>query len=95
MVRQAEDPHRGLYDTDLLEHVIVLSDWGHESIASMYAAQYHSTDDASIRSILVNGKGRNTAAQVLGYRLGLLGALPDSITENNASTDNIGGRGMF
>lgn len=66
VVRQAEDPHRGLYDTDLLEHVIVLNDWGHVSIANKFAAHHHSTDDADVRSILVNGKGRNTAAQLEG-----------------------------
>ncbi|XP_050712599.1 uncharacterized protein LOC126996265 [Eriocheir sinensis] len=63
VVRQAEDPHRNLYDTDLPEHVMVIHDWGHVPITSKFASRHHSTDDDFVRTILINGKGRNTAIQ--------------------------------
>nr|BCO16709.1 laccase [Chiromantes haematocheir] len=66
VVRQAEDPHRGLYDTDLPEHVVVLNDWIHTSIASKFLGRHHYTDDDYVRTILVNGKGRNSAAKFEG-----------------------------
>lgn len=45
VVREADkaEPHRDLYDEDLKEHVIMLSEW--------------SRNDGGIRTILVNGKG--------------------------------------
>ncbi|XP_050711720.1 uncharacterized protein LOC126995868 isoform X4 [Eriocheir sinensis] len=63
VVRQAEDPHRNLYDTDLPDHVMVIHDWGHVPITSKFASRHHSTDDDFVRTILINGKGRNTAIQ--------------------------------
>lgn len=66
VVRQADDPHRGLYDTDLLEHVIIVSDWSHNAIATQFAGRHHGTSDDYARTILVNGKGRNSAAEMEG-----------------------------
>lgn len=66
VVRQAEDPHRGLYDTDLPEHVIMLSDWSHTSVATQFTGRHHSQGDDYARTILVNGKGRNSAAKLEG-----------------------------
>lgn len=66
VVRQAEDPHRGLYDTDFPEHVIVLSDWGHTSVATQFSGRHHGQGDDYARTILVNGKGRNSAAELEG-----------------------------
>ncbi|XP_034099549.2 uncharacterized protein LOC117564761 [Drosophila albomicans] len=52
------DPHGGLYDFDLSEHVLVVQDWIHEPGASIFAFHHHSSGDNKPHNILINGRGR-------------------------------------
>ena len=56
IVKQApeRDIHSDLYDYDLPEHVIVMSDWPHEPYISSFAGQINAFTTGSI---LINGKG--------------------------------------
>ncbi|KAK4308758.1 hypothetical protein Pmani_019558 [Petrolisthes manimaculis] len=66
VVRQAEDPHLGSYHIDSPQHVLMLHDWGHVSILNKYMDRYFFTEDDFPNAILVNGKGRNSAAELEG-----------------------------
>lgn len=60
IVRQSRlrDPHSGLYDYDLPEHVILISDWQKEMGLVKFVAHLHHGGDDISPSIIVNGKGR-------------------------------------
>ncbi len=57
IIRQpkSREIHSGLYDLDLPEHVIIITDWMHESGAVKFAAHYHSIGTNKPDTILVNG----------------------------------------
>ena len=67
VVRQAEDPHRGLYDTDLPEHVIIVSGWNHMSIETQFWGSHHAGLSSFPQNILINGKGRDPSTAVLTH----------------------------
>ncbi|EDW12406.2 uncharacterized protein Dmoj_GI17664 [Drosophila mojavensis] len=52
------EPHGGLYDFDLSEHVLVVQDWIHDTGASIFAFHHHSSGDNKPHNILINGRGR-------------------------------------
>ena len=56
IVKQApeRDVHSDLYDYDLPEHVVLITDWTHEPMISVFAGQINPFATASI---LINGKG--------------------------------------
>uniref|UniRef100_A0A1I8F8Y5 Plastocyanin-like domain-containing protein n=1 Tax=Macrostomum lignano TaxID=282301 RepID=A0A1I8F8Y5_9PLAT len=56
-VRQAADPHAGLYDTDQPEHTLLLSDWFHELGATKFAAHHYSNGDNKPKGLIINGRG--------------------------------------
>ncbi|XP_076058516.1 uncharacterized protein LOC143035925 [Oratosquilla oratoria] len=63
VVRDPEDPHVDLYDEDLPEHLLVVSEWKHETTRSWYL-QIHQAYNYNFAGVLtVNGKGRNNAAE--------------------------------
>ncbi|XP_071552514.1 uncharacterized protein [Panulirus ornatus] len=66
VVRQADDEHLGIYHDDSFAHVIVLQDWVHLSASSMFSSHYHYTMKDFASTILVNGKGINSAAEIEG-----------------------------
>lgn len=51
------DSNRKLYDYDLNEHIMQLTDWIHQPIVSKYTDFLHSGGDEDIDSILINGRG--------------------------------------
>ncbi|XP_017843672.2 uncharacterized protein LOC108600530 isoform X2 [Drosophila busckii] len=55
---KSSDPHGGLYDFDLSEHVLVVQDWIHEPGSSIFANHHHSRGDNKPHNILINGRGR-------------------------------------
>lgn len=55
---KSSDPHGGLYDFDLSEHVLVVQDWIHEPGANIFAFHHHSSGDNKPHNILINGRGR-------------------------------------
>ncbi|EDV98942.1 GH13325 [Drosophila grimshawi] len=55
---KSTEPHGGLYDFDLGEHVLVVQDWIHEPGASIFAYHHHSRGDNKPHNILINGRGR-------------------------------------
>ncbi|XP_030377482.1 iron multicopper oxidase fer1 [Scaptodrosophila lebanonensis] len=55
---KASEPHGGLYDFDLSEHVMVVQDWIHEPGVSIFANHHHSLGDNKPRTLLINGRGR-------------------------------------
>lgn len=59
VVRQtpSRDPHRLLYDYDLPEHVISVTDWLNEMTDNRFAAHHHDGGDNKPDSMLINGKG--------------------------------------
>ncbi|PAA58571.1 hypothetical protein BOX15_Mlig012506g2 [Macrostomum lignano] len=57
VVRQAADPHAGLYDTDQPEHTLLLSDWFHELGATKFAAHHYSNGDNKPKGLIINGRG--------------------------------------
>ncbi|XP_071798153.1 uncharacterized protein [Asterias amurensis] len=61
IIKQAapDDPHSGLYDYDLPEHVVVVHDWFHEVTVNRFAGHHLSTLSGSPDSILVNGRGQS------------------------------------
>ena len=60
IVRQSvdKDPHSKLYDFDLPEHVLLVSDWLGELGVSKFVAHHHDDGDNKPSSMLINGKGR-------------------------------------
>ena len=58
VIRQSShrDPLSDLYDLDLPDHVIVLTDWTHRPMIDLFASFYHGTDDQTPESILINGE---------------------------------------
>uniref|UniRef100_A0A1I8JPE7 Plastocyanin-like domain-containing protein n=1 Tax=Macrostomum lignano TaxID=282301 RepID=A0A1I8JPE7_9PLAT len=54
VVRQAADPHAGLYDTDQPEHTLLLSDWFHELGATKFAAHHYSNGDNKPKGLIIN-----------------------------------------
>jgi L-ascorbate oxidase len=60
IVRQSadKDPHSKLYDFDLPEHVVLVSDWLGELGVSKFVAHHHDDGDNKPSSMLINGKGR-------------------------------------
>ena len=60
IVRQSrhKDPHSPLYDYDLPEHVILVSDWLPELGISKFVAHHHDDGDNKPSSMIINGRGR-------------------------------------
>ncbi|CAH0550161.1 unnamed protein product [Brassicogethes aeneus] len=60
IVRQSpkRDPHSKLYDEDLPEHVMLISDWFHEGTNEKFPGRLIAGQGQNPDSILVNGKGR-------------------------------------
>lgn len=60
IVRQSRqaDPHSSLYDYDLPEHVILVTDWLGELTVEKFVAHHHDDGDNKATSMLINGKGR-------------------------------------
>lgn len=65
VVRQSRsnDPQSPLYDHDLPEHVILVSDWLGELALGKFLAHAHDGKDDIPSSIIVNGKGRVPKSQ--------------------------------
>lgn len=53
-----KDPLSSLYDHDLPEHVILVSDWLSELGLAKFVAHAHGGKDDIPSSIIINGKGR-------------------------------------
>ena len=53
---QSRDPHSVLYDYDLPEHVLSVTDWLVEMTADRFAAHHHETGDNKPASMLINGE---------------------------------------
>ncbi|XP_013420403.1 laccase-2 [Lingula anatina] len=51
------DPHSALYDEDLTEHTILVTDWLGDLTVSRFVAHHHRDGDNKPQSILINGKG--------------------------------------
>lgn len=66
VVRQAVDLQEETYDVDSMDHVLVLQDWLHETTFDKYFGRLQGAKDDYAIGILVNGKGRNTAAELEG-----------------------------
>lgn len=60
IVRQSrsKDPHSSLYDMDLPEHVILVSDWIDQLGAAKFVAHHHDNGDNKASSMIINGRGR-------------------------------------
>ncbi|KAI9555735.1 hypothetical protein GHT06_018250 [Daphnia sinensis] len=60
IVRQSrqKDPHSSLYDYDLPEHVVLVSDWLGELGVAKFVAHHHDDGDNKPSSMIINGKGR-------------------------------------
>lgn len=60
VIRQPKsmDVHGSLYDYDLPEHVIIATDWIHESGSMKYLSHYHGTGNNKPDNILINGLGK-------------------------------------
>lgn len=57
IVRKANDTHTHLYDYDLKEHTILISDWMHYN-AEMFAAGLPTLEPGPLPvNVLINGKG--------------------------------------
>ena len=58
IVRQkpSRDPHSVLYDYDLPEHVMSITDWLVEMTANRFAAHHHDDGDNKPASMLINGE---------------------------------------
>ena len=58
VVRQppSRDPHSALYDYDLPEHVMSVTDWLVEMTANRFAAHHHESGDNQPASMLINGE---------------------------------------
>lgn len=59
VVHQYEEAnaHKSLYDYDLQEHVITVTDWLNGTSIEKFAGHHHNDGDNKPRSILINGKG--------------------------------------
>ncbi|XP_078044493.1 uncharacterized protein LOC144473985 [Augochlora pura] len=59
IVRDPEDPHLHLYDQDVQEHVMHLSDWMHHLSAERFPGYYSNMQTAGQKAenILINGRG--------------------------------------
>ncbi|KAH8293300.1 hypothetical protein KR018_012343, partial [Drosophila ironensis] len=55
---KSAEPHGGLYDFDLSEHVMVVQDWIHEPGVSIFSYHHHSRGDNKPHNLLINGRGR-------------------------------------
>ncbi|XP_063960219.1 uncharacterized protein LOC129266740 [Lytechinus pictus] len=64
VVREPEEdnPHSALYDYDLSEHTVMISDWSHEAAVELFVLEHHVDEMVSPPSVLINGK-----AQLVGY----------------------------
>lgn len=58
IVRQppSHDIHSPLYDFDLPEHVIIVTDWLNELVTSRFASHHHDDGDNKAESMLINGQ---------------------------------------
>ena len=55
------DPHADLYDLDLPEHVILVTDWLTEMSLNRFTGHHHSDYDNKPKSALINGRGKYQA----------------------------------
>jgi hypothetical protein len=60
IVRQSRqsDPQSSLYDYDLPDHVMLVSDWLGELGVTKFVAHHHDDGDNKPSSMLINGRGR-------------------------------------
>ena len=69
IIRQAEDPHSALYDHDLPEQTVMVTEWNPvPSVARYMDLMHHFYDDLLPVSALINGKNRHHKV----YRLSFL-----------------------
>ncbi|EZA47754.1 hypothetical protein X777_15521 [Ooceraea biroi] len=61
------NPHYNLYDEDLPEHVIVISDWMHELSLERYPGRYRNNRGQDPDNYLINGRGNWTVSKTLAY----------------------------
>lgn len=57
-VPEEKDPHCDLYDYDLTEHVMVISDWAHENGIEKFTAHHHNDGINKPETLLINGLGQ-------------------------------------
>ncbi|XP_070174008.1 uncharacterized protein [Littorina saxatilis] len=59
VIRQnpSRDPHSALYDYDLPEHVMSITDWLIQMTDNRFAAHHHDDGDNKPAAMLINGKG--------------------------------------
>ncbi|CAG9861309.1 unnamed protein product [Phyllotreta striolata] len=57
-VPEEKDPHIGLYDYDLTDHVMVLADWASQLGTEVFMSHHHNDGDNKPPTMLVNGLGR-------------------------------------
>lgn len=67
VIRQppSKDPNSNLYDYDLTTHVILISDWFHESAVERYPGRLAVNTGQAPESVLINGKGQFRVRQSL------------------------------
>ena len=60
VVRQTPeaDPNSNLYDYDLINHVILLSDWMHEDAQERFPGRLAVNPGQDPESVLINGRGQ-------------------------------------
>jgi len=58
------NPHYGLYDEDLPEHVITISDWMHELSLERFPGRYRSKPGQIPDNFLINGRGNWTVRKI-------------------------------
>ena len=64
VVRPSKDSNSYLYDYDLNEHIIHLTDWVHQLTIAKFTDFEYAEGGEDIDSILINGKGRVESEQM-------------------------------
>lgn len=59
-----EDPHSSLYDFDLYEHVLIIQEWFHNSMASSFVEFHYKSPIGVLKNFLINGMGRFSGSQI-------------------------------
>ncbi|XP_070537860.1 uncharacterized protein [Ptychodera flava] len=55
---EQDDPHSDLYDEDLSEHMVFITDWLDEITMLKFVAHHHDKGDNQAEAMLINGKGK-------------------------------------
>ena len=67
IVRESNDIHQTLYDFDLSEHVIVVTEWIRDVILTKYQKFIYSDGDEFVDGILINGRGKKSALLIRNF----------------------------